>query len=84
MPDAKQVEPSSPAVCWVIYDEHKNPLRSGISFNSETEAWRCYFCNRSGWEQLREFSRQHGYKCVRATLTPNAGIERPMKPQEGA
>ena len=69
-----KVEPSSPVDCWAIYDEHDNPLRSGISFNSENEAWRCYFCNRSNWEKLRDFSVAHGYQCVRATFTPNRVI----------
>ena len=65
----------APAACWAIFDNCGKPMRSGISFNSEDEAWRCYFCNRSGWERMREFSRQHGYKCVRATLTPNKEVK---------
>ena len=69
---------------WAIYDEHGRPMRSGISFNSEDEAWRCYFCNRSGWERMREFSRQHGYRCVRVTLTPNAALTgAPRVPSNG-
>jgi hypothetical protein len=64
-----------PVSGWAIYDEHHRPLRDGISFNSEAEAWRCYFKGRPDWVRMRDFSRQRGYKCVRVTLTPNGGGE---------
>lgn len=69
----KKIGPTETA-CWVVYDNCGQPMRSGISFNSENEAWRCYFSNRSGWERMREFAREHGYKCVSANLWPNGEL----------
>lgn len=56
-------------VGWIICDEDGVPLRNGLSFNSEDEAWRCYFSNRSGWEQVRDLAVvEGGYTCRRVTL----------------
>ena len=54
--------------CWIIFTETGTPLRNGVSFNSEKEAWRCYFSNRAGWEKLMDFSKDHGYTCKDAVI----------------
>lgn len=54
---------------WAIFDGKGRPMRSGISFNSENEAWCCYFCNRSGWERMRDYAITEGYKCLPVTLS---------------
>jgi len=49
--------------CFVIFTEKGEPMRSGISFNSEDEAWRMYFSNRSSWKHNRNFAIERGYSC---------------------
>jgi len=54
--------------CYVIFDEKGKPLRNGISFNNEDEAWRVYFSNRAGWEKLRDLAMRKKYSCTECLL----------------
>jgi hypothetical protein len=57
--------------CWIIFTETGAPLRNGVSFNNEIEAWRCYFSNRSDWSKLMDYSKSKGYICKQAEIIVN-------------
>lgn len=70
-----QPSPTPPIACYLIYTYRNIPLRHTVSFESEWDAWRCYFDNRSDWKELRASAIESGYTCRKCYLTEATPIQ---------